>query len=49
MGTLRGYDQYMNIVLENTHDESPCRGGSSSELGTVVVRGNNILQFELVK
>ena len=35
-----GFDQFMNIVLEDAEDESPNKvDGSSSELGTVVVRG----------
>jgi len=46
-GTLRGYDQFMNIVLGDAVEEV----GSSAErnpIGMVVVRGNSIMQFELV-
>ncbi len=50
VGTLRGFDQFMNIVLEDAEDESLSKvDGRGSELGTVVVRGSNILQFELVR
>jgi small nuclear ribonucleoprotein G len=49
-GTLRGFDQFMNIVLEDAQDQSP---GTSAEtdngMGMVVIRGNSILQFELVE
>lgn len=47
VGTLRGYDQFMNIVLENAIDQSPNSSGDDN-VGTLVIRGNNILQFELV-
>eukprot|EP00186_Timspurckia_oligopyrenoides_P000465 CAMPEP_0182444188 /NCGR_PEP_ID=MMETSP1172-20130603/2723_1 /TAXON_ID=708627 /ORGANISM="Timspurckia oligopyrenoides, Strain CCMP3278" /LENGTH=80 /DNA_ID=CAMNT_0024639697 /DNA_START=64 /DNA_END=306 /DNA_ORIENTATION=+ len=45
-GTLRGYDQFMNIVLENavqihSGDAQP------SPLGTVVIRGNSILAVDI--
>ena len=39
-GKLVGYDQYMNLVLEETeerHQETQRR------LGTVVLRGNNVV------
>ena len=50
VGTLRGFDQFMNIVLEDAEDESPNKAdGGKSELGTIVVRGSNILQFELIR
>lgn len=49
-GTLRGYDQFMNIVLGEAVEEVSVAGGSKAEnnIGMVVVRGNSILQFELV-
>jgi small nuclear ribonucleoprotein G len=52
-GTLRGYDQFMNIVLADAVDETivasaAAGGGQPSNLGSVVIRGNSILQFELV-
>lgn len=39
-GTLTGFDQYMNLVLEDveeTHEDA------SRRLGTVILRGNNIV------
>ncbi len=44
MGTLRGYDAFLNVVLENAEKES---GGGN--IGTVVIRGNSIIQFETVQ
>mmetsp|Transcript_34860 Transcript_34860/g.74312 ORF Transcript_34860/g.74312 Transcript_34860/m.74312 type:complete len:80 (-) Transcript_34860:279-518(-) len=42
VGTLRGYDAFLNIVLENAENS----GGDGKNLGTVVIRGNSIIQFE---
>jgi small nuclear ribonucleoprotein G len=53
-GTLRGYDQFMNIVLGDAVDETVganSAGGAqegAANLGMIVIRGNSILQFELV-
>jgi small nuclear ribonucleoprotein G len=44
-GTMRGYDNFMNVVLEDATDDS---NESSEPIGTISVRGNSILQFELV-
>jgi len=41
-GTLSGYDEYMNMVLndvEETHDETKRR------LGTIILRGNNVVSI----
>ena len=52
IGVLRGYDQFMNIVLEEgTEVVQPppgTKGGEilTSKIGTVMVRGNSILQLE---
>ena len=43
VGTLRGYDAFLNVVMEETIDESL---ENSSSIGTVVLRGNSIVQFE---
>jgi small nuclear ribonucleoprotein G len=45
-GTLRGYDQFMNIVLGDAIESVP--GGTDNRIGMVVIRGNSIVQFELV-
>jgi small nuclear ribonucleoprotein G len=40
IGTLRGYDAFLNVVLEESTDPE------GANLGTVVIRGNSIIQFE---
>lgn len=37
-GVLRGFDQFMNLVLDNAVDEK-----GKVELGMVVIRGNSII------
>lgn len=39
-GLLVGYDQYMNVVLEETLES---RDGTDRKIGTVVLRGNNVV------
>merc|ERR1712093_608888 len=44
VGVLRGYDQFMNIVLDNTAEiVSPTE---KNEIGMVVIRGNSIMMRE---
>ena len=43
VGTLRGYDAFLNVVLENANHE-----GDEKNIGTIVIRGNSIIQFESV-
>jgi small nuclear ribonucleoprotein G len=40
VGTLRGYDAFLNVVLEEVDSQE------GQYLGQVVVRGNSIIQFE---
>ena len=40
VGTLRGYDAFLNVVLEEVEQQE------GQFLGQVVVRGNSIVQFE---
>lgn len=40
-GRLKSFDQHLNIVLEDT--EEIRRDGSTRKLGTVVVRGDNVI------
>ncbi|KAL9190711.1 hypothetical protein ACHAXT_000417 [Thalassiosira profunda] len=44
VGTLRGYDAFLNVVLEDAVDEKAT--GAGGNIGTVVIRGNSIIQFE---
>lgn len=39
-GKLVGYDQYMNLVLEEAEERTPER---EKKLGTIVLRGNNLI------
>ncbi len=43
-GEFIGYDQYMNVVLEDTEEETD---DASRRLGTVVLRGNNVVSMVL--
>ena len=45
-GTLRGYDQFMNVVLDAANEELPA---GQTSIGMVVIRGNSIVQFELLR
>lgn len=38
-GIVRGFDPFMNLVLDETSD-------SNSQLGMIVIRGNNIMAIE---
>mmetsp|Transcript_4667 Transcript_4667/g.4415 ORF Transcript_4667/g.4415 Transcript_4667/m.4415 type:complete len:87 (-) Transcript_4667:458-718(-) len=44
VGTLRGYDAFLNVVLEETIDDL-----NKDEIGTIVIRGNSISQFETLE
>ena len=44
IGTLRGYDQFMNIVLDNATEI--CSPTEKNEIGMVVIRGNSIVMWE---
>ncbi|MDA4113016.1 MAG: LSm family protein [Thaumarchaeota archaeon] len=42
-GSLQGFDQHMNLSLESA--EEIAEDGASTTLGTVVVRGDNIIMI----
>jgi small nuclear ribonucleoprotein len=42
-GTLLGCDQHMNLLLDSS-EEIPAEGDSKS-LGTIVVRGDNVIMI----
>jgi len=43
IGTLRGYDAFLNVVIEDAE------GDGGAYLGQIVVRGNSIVQFEALE
>jgi len=47
MGILRGYDVFLNIVLDDAVEEKP--GGERERLGMVVVRGNSVVMLEALE
>ena len=44
-GKLTGYDEYMNMVLEEATERT---ADNERRLGTVVLRGNNVVSIALV-
>ena len=42
VGVLRGFDQFMNIVLEDAEEV----GEERTRIGMIVIRGSSILQME---
>jgi small nuclear ribonucleoprotein len=40
-GTLRGYDQHMNLLLEESQEL--LEENKTTDLGTIVVRGDNVV------
>jgi len=46
-GMLRGFDPFMNVVLENTQEVLP-HGQGEKYIGMVVVRGNSIILVEVM-
>jgi len=47
VGTLRGYDAFLNVVLEEAEDERGTEG--DNYIGQIVIRGNSISQFETLE
>lgn len=44
MGTLRGYDVFLNIVLDEATESRP--NGDKARLGMCVIRGNAVVMLE---
>lgn len=41
-GTLSGYDEYMNMVLDEVEENSE---NLNRKLGTVIIRGSNVVRI----
>ena len=53
-GTLRGFDQFMNLVLDNTVEQKQQGGGAeedgtAKDVGMVVIRGNSVVMVECLE
>ena len=42
-GPLQGYDEHMNLVIENTEETNA--DADRRKLGTIVVRGSNVVSI----
>ncbi|KAK8034205.1 hypothetical protein PG993_009200 [Apiospora rasikravindrae] len=47
IGILRGYDVFLNIVLDNAVEEKD--NGQKETLGMVVIRGNSVVMLEALE
>ncbi|CCF43823.1 LSM domain-containing protein [Colletotrichum higginsianum] len=47
IGVLRGYDVFLNIVLDEAVEEK--EGGEKVRLGMVVIRGNSVVMLEALE
>ncbi|RKO97450.1 hypothetical protein CXG81DRAFT_13112 [Caulochytrium protostelioides] len=45
-GVLRGFDPFMNLVLDETMNETD--GATGEEIGTAVIRGNAVSVVEVL-
>ncbi|KAI8551378.1 hypothetical protein RHMOL_Rhmol06G0181200 [Rhododendron molle] len=46
VGTLRGFDQFMNLVVDNTEEVN---GNERTDIGMVVIRGNSVVTVEALE
>ncbi|XP_059628453.1 probable small nuclear ribonucleoprotein G isoform X2 [Cornus florida] len=46
VGTLRGFDQFMNLVIDNTVEVN---GNERNDIGMVVIRGNSVVTVEALE
>ena len=44
-GKLSGYDEYMNMVLSDVEETN---GETKRRLGTIILRGNNVVSISLL-
>jgi len=43
-GTLRGFDPFMNLVVDDSVEET--KSGEKRNIGMVVIRGNSVVLLE---
>ncbi len=48
-GVLRGFDQFMNLVLEDTVEKTGAGPDDKQNIGMVVLRGNSVLMIECLE
>lgn len=46
-GVLRGFDQFMNLVIDETVEE--VSASERNEIGMVVIRGNSVVMMEALE
>ncbi|XP_020100880.1 probable small nuclear ribonucleoprotein G [Ananas comosus] len=46
IGSLRGFDQFMNLVVDNTVEVN---GNEKNDIGIVVIRGNSVVMIEALE
>nr|ACG48407.1 small nuclear ribonucleoprotein G [Zea mays] len=46
IGTLRGFDQFMNLVVDNIVEVN---GNDKTDIGMVVIRGNSVVMIEALE
>ncbi|KAJ8618907.1 hypothetical protein MRB53_015093 [Persea americana] len=46
VGILRGFDQFMNLVIDNTVD---LNSNEKNDIGMVVIRGNSVVMIEALE
>ncbi|WOG90392.1 hypothetical protein DCAR_0209636 [Daucus carota subsp. sativus] len=46
VGTLRGFDQFMNLVIDNTMEVN---GDERNDIGMVVIKGNSLVTVEALE
>ncbi|KAG8376740.1 hypothetical protein BUALT_Bualt09G0095200 [Buddleja alternifolia] len=46
VGTFRGFDQFMNLVIDNTVEVN---GNEKTDIGMVVIRGNSVVTVEALE
>jgi len=48
-GILRGFDPFMNVVVDETVDTTPGAANFNQNIGMVVIRGNSIVMVEALE